>query len=104
MKEPLLQLRYSASLKAEKYDQWSANAAAAAAALRPQQRNVSTNAFQACALLKFPSRFQFAGLIVLPHVALFRFQYAGMVVQPHVVPTGVPFVTAPSRAGTPTWA
>jgi len=88
VKEPLLQLRYSASLKAEKYDQWSANAAAAAAALRPQQRNVSTNAFQACALLKFPSRFQFAGLIVLPHV----------------VPAGVPFVTAPSRAGTPTWA
>lgn len=96
MKEPLLQLRYSASLKAEKYDQWSANAATAAAALRPQQRDVSTNAFQACALLKSPSRFQFAGLIVSPHVSLFSFQYAGTIVPPHVAPAGSPFISCSS--------
>ena len=40
VKEQLLELRYGATLKAEKYDAWSANAAAAAASLTPKQRDV----------------------------------------------------------------
>lgn len=45
MKQPLLELRYGASLKAEKYDAWSQNAAAAAASLTPMQRDVTSNAY-----------------------------------------------------------
>lgn len=45
VKEQLLELRYGASLKAEKYDAWSANAAAAAASLTPKQRDVTSNAY-----------------------------------------------------------
>ena len=45
VKHTLLELRYGASLKAEKYDAWSANAAAAAAAFTPKQREVTSNAY-----------------------------------------------------------
>jgi hypothetical protein len=45
VKEQLLELRYGATLKAEKYDAWSANAAAAAASLTPKQRDVISNAY-----------------------------------------------------------
>ncbi len=45
VKKSLLELRYGASLKAEKYDAWSADAAAARASFSPKQRDVTSNAY-----------------------------------------------------------